>query len=83
MTQIPSGIHVDGGNGRPYALRIGDHDFSDLLISSSPGPIIETLTPGDPNPLRIAWIPVLFEGAISDPNGNLRIVHSGEMERLL
>jgi hypothetical protein len=67
--------------GNAFKLAIGDHDLSDLPVLGS-GPIVECLTPGHKKPAYVAWIPVFFEGEISDPNHLLRIVHEGEAEAL-
>lgn len=58
-------------------LSIGNYIFEGLTIAST-GPIIETLTPGAPNPLRCAWVPILFEGDVHDPKARCRIVHQDE-----
>lgn len=64
-----------------FTFSIGDHDLSDLTILQQ-GPIVVCLTPGCSNPAYVAWIPVFFEGEISDPHHILRIVHDGEAESI-
>lgn len=75
--KFPQGMHANWGPEGPV-LTIGDHDLSDLPISSE-GPVVETMTsPGDPRPMRTAWVPIMFEGEVSDRNGMLRMVNDGQ-----
>jgi len=72
----PQGLHISGQYGA-FKLTIGEHDLSDIPVLTQ-GPIVENLTPGKQNPMRVAWVPFLFEGDIDDPEGILRVVHEGE-----
>jgi hypothetical protein len=54
---------------RPFQLRIGGHDLSDLLVSTD-GPIIDDQHT-DP-PFRFVWVPFVIEGEITDPDQILR-----------
>ncbi|MBP2341107.1 hypothetical protein JOF41_007361 [Saccharothrix coeruleofusca] len=76
--RISQDLHIIESETGP-TLSIGDYIFAGLTIHDA-GPIIETLTPGAPNPLRCAWVPILFEGDVHDPQGRCRIVHDGEAE---
>lgn len=75
--KFPQNLHAE--KGERHTLRIGEHDLSDLPISTD-GPIVVCHTPGDPHPVFTAWVPILFEGTVTDPNSLVRIVHEGQAE---
>jgi hypothetical protein len=69
VSAVPQGFHI-GGRTADFRMRIGEHDLSHLLVSTL-GPRIETVAPatGDTPALHIAWIPLIFDGDVDDPEG--------------
>jgi hypothetical protein len=78
---MPRGLKVT----KDYKFTIGNLDLSGVPIGGG-GPIVERLyvdPEGKELPLSVAWVPITFEGDVTDEAHAVRIVSDGEVGRLL
>lgn len=79
---LPRDLSVSREDGR-VRLRLGEYDLSHLLLNR--GPIVERIhvdSTGRRPALCVVWLPVMFEGNVSDETHTVRVVTDGDAERI-